>query len=314
MSTTKIKTRIQNKHDITANWSQATFTSLPGEFYVYDDYSPPKLKIGDGVHAVKDLPFEDNDKVIVKGGLKQFTGGMTIHTGDIITIKIDKSKITSSTNDSWTTVEGVNFIFNHGNAANGWYGWNTDPYGAPYGPGSEGTWEESDGEAGEYLPNGFGFSIPENIDDIAEEYTFIYTGETCTLSQEDANCECTTFNVDKGPQELVYLQNGVETELSIFDDLNNLIEAKQDKITENSKLSIDYISGLANVATSGSYNDLADKPSIPTVNNGTLTIKQNGEVKGTFTANNSGDVTVELSDSVTELVYATEDDIKALWK
>ena len=46
---------------------------------------------------------------------------------------------------------------------------------------------------------------------------------------------------------------------------------------------------------SGSYNDLTDKPTIPTVNDGTLTIQQNGTTVGTFTANQSGNTTVNLS-------------------
>ena len=46
---------------------------------------------------------------------------------------------------------------------------------------------------------------------------------------------------------------------------------------------------------SGSYNDLTDKPTIPTVNDGTLTIQQNGTTLGTFTANQSGNTTVNLS-------------------
>ena len=40
--------------------------------------------------------------------------------------------------------------------------------------------------------------------------------------------------------------------------------AKQNIINNSNKLSVDYISGLANVATSGSYSDLSNKPSIPT--------------------------------------------------
>ena len=51
---------------------------------------------------------------------------------------------------------------------------------------------------------------------------------------------------------------------------------------------------LATVATSGSYNDLSSKPTIPTVNNATLTITQDGVSKGTFTANASSDVTIAL--------------------
>ena len=53
-------------------------------------------------------------------------------------------------------------------------------------------------------------------------------------------------------------------------------------------------SSLATVATSGSYTDLSDKPTIPTVNNATLTITQGGTTKGTFTANAGTDVTIAL--------------------
>lgn len=55
--------------------------------------------------------------------------------------------------------------------------------------------------------------------------------------------------------------------------------------------------GLSTVATSGSYDDLENKPTIPTVNDATLTITQNGTSKGTFTANDSDDTTIELSDT-----------------
>lgn len=52
---------------------------------------------------------------------------------------------------------------------------------------------------------------------------------------------------------------------------------------------------LATVATSGSYNDLSNKPTIPTVNNATLTIKKNGSTVATFTANSSTDQTADIS-------------------
>ena len=42
---------------------------------------------------------------------------------------------------------------------------------------------------------------------------------------------------------------------------------------------------LANVATSGSYNDLSNKPTIPTVNNSTITIQKNGARVDDFTTN-----------------------------
>lgn len=51
---------------------------------------------------------------------------------------------------------------------------------------------------------------------------------------------------------------------------------------------------LATVATSGSYNDLSDTPTIPSVGNGTLTIQKNGTSAGTFTANATTDKTINI--------------------
>ena len=52
---------------------------------------------------------------------------------------------------------------------------------------------------------------------------------------------------------------------------------------------------FSTVATSGSYNDLSNIPTIPTVNNGTLTIKKNGTNVATFTANQSSNVTANIT-------------------
>ena len=52
---------------------------------------------------------------------------------------------------------------------------------------------------------------------------------------------------------------------------------------------------LATVATSGSYSDLSNKPTIPTVYNATLSIKKNGTLVNSFTANASSDVTADIS-------------------
>ena len=66
---------------------------------------------------------------------------------------------------------------------------------------------------------------------------------------------------------------------------------------------------------SGSYNDLTDRPTIPTVNNATLTIQRNSTSVGTFTANASSNKTInitvpttvaELSDAST---YVTQNNL-----
>lgn len=52
---------------------------------------------------------------------------------------------------------------------------------------------------------------------------------------------------------------------------------------------------FSTVATSGSYNDLSNKPTIPTVNNGALIIKRNGIDVATFTANQSSKTTADIT-------------------
>lgn len=65
---------------------------------------------------------------------------------------------------------------------------------------------------------------------------------------------------------------------------------------------------LATVATTGSYTDLTDKPTIPTVNDATLTIQQDGTSVGTFTANSATDTTINLNTPV-----FTDSEWTALW-
>lgn len=56
-----VKTRIQNKNDIEANWLKATnFTPLKGEVIIYNEDSThnyKRVKVGDGKTLVSNLPF-----------------------------------------------------------------------------------------------------------------------------------------------------------------------------------------------------------------------------------------------------------------
>lgn len=111
-----------------------------------------------------------------------------------------------------------------------------------------------------------------------------------------------------------------------YNDLSNqpTIPAAQVNSDWNSSSGVSEIlnkPSLATVATSGSYNDLSDKPTIPaaqvqsnwtqtsttavdyiknkptipTVNNATLTIQKNGSNVATFTANASSNVTANIT-------------------
>lgn len=60
-----MKARVQHKHDIEANWLKATnFTPLASEIIVYDpdeNYDYPRIKIGDGETNINALPFVTKD-------------------------------------------------------------------------------------------------------------------------------------------------------------------------------------------------------------------------------------------------------------
>lgn len=79
----------------------------------------------------------------------------------------------------------------------------------------------------------------------------------------------------------------------------------RENIASGNKLSVilgkimKWFADLKDVAFSGSYNDLSDKPSIPTVGNGTVTINQAGASKGSFTMNQSGNTEINLTDNNT---------------
>lgn len=69
------------------------------------------------------------------------------------------------------------------------------------------------------------------------------------------------------------------------------------------------MANLATVATSGSYSDLKNKPTIPSVGNGTLTIQKNGTSAGTFTANATTDETINII-VPTKISELTDDVVK----
>ena len=55
-----LKTRIQMKNDTSENWAKATtFVPLKGELIVYNDNdgNAPRMKVGDGVTLLSELPF-----------------------------------------------------------------------------------------------------------------------------------------------------------------------------------------------------------------------------------------------------------------
>ena len=102
----------------------------------------------------------------------------------------------------------------------------------------------------------------------------------------------TTYTAGTG----IDITNGVITNTQTSAEWGNISGDITDQSDLQSALSDKAdASDLAAVATSGSYTDLSDKPTIPTVNNATLTIQKNSTTLDTFTANASVDKTINIS-------------------
>lgn len=87
-------------------------------------------------------------------------------------------------------------------------------------------------------------------------------------------------------------------EIIIYDDLNKI------KIGDGTTtvVKLPY-------STTINYNDLTNKPTIPSVGNGTLTIQKNGTKIDTFTANATADKTINIT-VPTKLSNLTDDVVK----
>ena len=96
--------------------------------------------------------------------------------------------------------------------------------------------------------------------------------------------------------------------------INSALAGKQDTISDLATIRSNASKGatavqpddLAKVATSGSYTDLTNKPTIPTVNNATITIQKNGTKVDSFTANQATAKTINIT------VPTTAADVSAL--
>ena len=151
---------------------------------------------------------------------------------------------------------------------------------------------------------GSGLTIPagSNIYRTSDGKWDILAGSPVTGVKGNVESVYRKGNVNITPDNIgaVAINGDTSNTTVIFSEASN-----RTNLTNGEKLSVlfgkikKWFSDLKTVAFSGSYNDLSDKPTIPTVGNGTVTIKQAGTNKGTFTMNQSGNTTIELTDTDT---------------
>ena len=71
------------------------------------------------------------------------------------------------------------------------------------------------------------------------------------------------LNARDADDNWIPLETDAKLAIPAINELNTKMQNKQDAISEDNLLPAELVSGLATVATTGSYSDLADKPEIP---------------------------------------------------
>ncbi len=360
----KINSRIQQKHDVAANWAKATnFIPQKGEIIIYDaEYNASgsetqavRFKIGDGTRTVNNLPFavidygsdiETLDQKVTNnstaiGALQENTvpktrkinnkalsSDITLGAADVgvnettfpglkKTGTVTGVKMNGTTkNPSSSGVVDLGTVITAHQSLDGKQDKLNDAQLTAVNSGiTSGKVSTYDGYAAlingkqdkitssnklsSSLIDGLGAAAAKAVDTAISANSTSTNLPTSKAVEDRINAHS---GIDKvGTVTGVKMNGTTKNPSSGVVDLGTVITAhqsldgKQDKITSSNKLAASLVSGLATVATSGSYNDLSNKPTIPTVNNGKLTIQKNGTDVATFTANQSTNVTANIT-------------------
>ena len=127
------------------------------------------------------------------------------------------------------------------------------------------------------------FSGNTNFDAANSNLTFFDEDEEAGITINPKIDASDEFHIEIGMGRLTTVFEGSEDNNTFTFNLASGIQSNI--VTSNE---------LATVATTGSYNDLSNKPTIPTVNDATITITQGGTTKGSFTLNQSSNATISL--------------------
>ena len=135
--------------------------------------------------------------------------------------------------------------------------------------------------------------VAQNL--INDDELYLISGEADAITGVKGNKETTyrTGNINLTPADIGALPD--TTEIPVVPTNISAFENDAGYLTQHQSLSnYPKKTELATVAKSGSYSDLKNKPTIPSVGNGTLTIQKNGTSAGTFTANATTDKTINI--------------------
>lgn len=149
-------------------------------------------------------------------------------------------------------------------------------------------WSQTNASADDYIKNKP--SIPTKTSDLTNDSGYISTLPIASASTLGAIKVGTNLSIAADGTLSADAQS-ITVDSALSPTSTNPVENRVINTALGAKANV---ADLANVATSGDYDDLLNKPTIPTVNNATLTIQRNSTTVDTFTANSAQDKTVNI--------------------
>ena len=294
--------RIVQKHDTEANWKKATnFVPLKGEIIVYDDLN--KIKIGDGSTKINDLKFDTAVYYV---------------------------KLTQGANNSVTADKDLLDIYNAylaGYEVNAIVSGNDSSYILPL---AGVAYSEMDGPVIAF--SAIGSTSSDNAPSYLTAFGYfrgwnIWSGNL--IRDEDLATVATSGSYnDLINKPTIPSISGLATETYVNTKVAGIVNSAPETLNTLQELASALgndpnfattmateigkkanSADLATVAKTGSYSDLKNKPTIPSVGNGTLTIQKNGTSAGTFTANATTNKTINIT-VPTKVSELTDDVVK----
>ena len=110
------------------------------------------------------------------------------------------------------------------------------------------------------------------------------------INEINTEVDTNTANIATNTDNILANTNNIAANTTSISNINNQITTINNTLSRKADSS-----SLSPVATSGDYNDLINTPTIPTVNDGVLTIQRNSTTIDTFSANSSTDKTINIS-------------------
>ena len=330
----KITSRIQQKHDVAANWAKATnFIPKKGEIIIYDaEYNASgeetqavRFKIGDGSKTVNNLPFAVIDYSSDIETLEQKVANNSTAIGALqentvpktrkINNKALSSDITLGAADVGVTETAFPGLKKTGTVTGvKMNGTTKNPSSGVVDLGTVLTAHQSlDGKQDKLNDaqlTAVNSGITSGKVSTYDGYAALINGKQDKITSSNklssslidglgaaaakavdtaisANSTSTNLPTSKAVEDRINAHSGIDkvgtvtgvkmngttknpsssgvVDLGTVITAHQSLDGKQDKITSSNKLAASLVSGLATVATSGSYNDLSNKPTIPDI-------------------------------------------------